>query len=180
MNRSNSANPKLPGGSLRRDSACGAAFVELAITVAVVLFLIFAGLEFSRALRTIEVASLISREAASVAFRDCAADRGDKLSACLELTRQDIESLGRQISNGEVDVVLSFFQPLPDGSISRVAFAASGRAASTVDQTLIGDVARRQRLLVVAEAYVSFQSVFSNKRRVLWFRPARLYDLTII
>ena len=60
--------------TLNRENERGVAMVELALVFPVLALVVFMGIEFSRALQRIEMASALSREAASIAYREAVAN----------------------------------------------------------------------------------------------------------
>lgn len=173
MNRSNSLH-----------SECGAALLELSLTLTLLFLVGFGCLEFSRVLRETERATLLSRESASIAFRDCAADTGTKLVECLEQTRQNMERFGRQIAGNDVEVIISLYSQGETGEITRVGAAGSGgkpsRFADVPEQDALRAAIASHRLIVIAESFVPFHSIFGEPGKILWFQPTHLYVATVI
>ena len=166
----------------------GVAVVEFAILAPILLFFAIAGLEFSRSMKYTEVATMLSREAASIAYRVCSGEVDPQTSdRCLQKVREDIEGFGDNVFPGTT-VLLSLFRFDGDsetcsGRIDRLAFVGGERHASKVKfvdrQLLLGqqygenyntprdwhsaEVSRelvcKHRAVVVSEVHIPFESI---------------------
>lgn len=128
----------------------GTVFVELALTLPVVLAVIFATIEFSRSLRLIEDAATFSREAANSAFRQCGPiaysaafpDVDDTstadfsaLQTCMDRVRTSSE-LATRVLIPNARIIVSVFSVVPaTSSISRISSPASEEVLATRDAT---------------------------------------------
>jgi len=99
----------------------GAVMLEFALVFPIMLLIVFSGIEYSRCFRNMQMAASLSREAASVAYRDCASDLpGDQLDHCIRTAREDIEKLASNLNEG-----------------SKIVISVYGRDSGTMDRLSI-------------------------------------------
>ena len=151
--------------------------VEFAIVLPVLLAVAFVGLEFSRAMRVKQIAQTISRESASVAFRECSVRTGPRTTDCLNRIRADILNL---LAYPGATLVLSMYDF--NGTI-RAFGPAGGSTRFTMGQlnTLgnpVGDLIRSHRMIVVAEVEVPYATVLPNLSFSLGSN--NFYDATVL
>ena len=106
----------------------GHAIVELAIVLPLLLLVSLLGLELSRSLKHAELAATLSREAASVAYRD-------KLNSSKTLYLPGTSyPVDNGLAIGAVSDAPDSFSPNGDGyyELTRIAFTLSGAAQVTV------------------------------------------------
>lgn len=121
----------------RRYKNCsrGVVLIEAAILIPIVLLLSISGIEVARALKSIQVASQLGREAASIAFRECGGDRGAVLSSCLNDVQQSLSFIEEPFGVGiQMIVTLVVFD---GGGITEArASAPTGTKTSGVSASL--------------------------------------------
>lgn len=152
----------------------GVAMVELAITVAFLLFIALAGLEFASSLKYLEVASVLSREAAGMAFRDCSAETDeDILKSCLNTVKNKIENAGEDVI-GPTSVVLTLYtyagapgtcSPNPDPN---PRFVGTGSKLELIEGVTHGSKINTQvicenRVVIVSEIFIQYTPLLPIK-----------------
>lgn len=114
----------------------GGAILEFSLVVPLLLSLSFAGFEFSRSLKILQIGSTLSREAANLAFRRCAVETGTALTSCLQGTANGIVNFSR-ITLPNVSIILSVYQrgtPITAaGNRTSIVAATSSTAYTTAD-----------------------------------------------
>lgn len=159
----------------------GAAIPEFALVLATILLITFGALEFSRYIRFKQVTQTVSREIASVAFRECSEDTDN---ICINHVRTRILSDSAQILPG-AEAIVSVFGPTGTGAVQRIAVAGeTGTLPSKFQVSNLGPtdptgiVIRNQGIVVVAEIFVPYQTNTPIISKI--FSPRRLYDASIL
>ena len=104
----------------------GAILLEFAMVWPVMALIVFAGIEYSRCFRNMQMAASLSREAASVAYRDCGSDlQGDRnrLDTCLNSIRLEIEALAENLNEGSKIVISVYGRDT--GNLDRLSISPS-------------------------------------------------------
>ena len=171
----------------------GAAIAELAITVALLLFFALAGLEFARSFKYLEAAAILSREAASIAFRDCAAEtQVGVATTCYETVRARIEEAGQDLL-GSASVVLTALRydgdqeacdsgpqvlvQVGEGTYSSRFQVVSGTTSgSRISRRLVCD----NRVIVVAEVFIAYRAIVPIIPRFFSYNPSEFYDIAVM
>ncbi len=156
----------------------GQAILELAMVLPVLIIIGFTGIEFSQALRTKQLSRTLSREAASMAYRDCSLSSGVRTVDCLNQVRASVMQ-SASLRPG-TNVVLTMYESSPNinrfgptGGSSRFSMGDLNTSGNSV-----GDLIRSQKVAVVAEVEVRHNSAliflpFSFGTRLF-------YDATIL
>jgi Flp pilus assembly protein TadG len=182
----------------------GAAILELAFVLPVLVLVVFGGIEFSRALQRMQIATALSREIASLAYRDPIADpAGDP-----DKGGKDAQAILDQLNRSAIDVT-NLAQKLVPGSeilVSVYRYDPTAPTNTTVDfhSNLPGKYSTRfswldrnngivgskigsqeKRLntrgyLVVGESYVPYTSILSFVWSMLNQPPQVFYDATVL
>jgi hypothetical protein len=102
----------------------GAILLEFAMVWPVMALIVFAGIEYSRCFRNMQMAASLSREAASLAYRDCGSDLpGTHLDFCVNEKRLEIESLAENLNEGSKIVISVFGRDT--GNLDRLSISPS-------------------------------------------------------
>lgn len=196
MNRIDADNKELAD-----QAQTGVAILELALILPVLVFCVFAGLEFARALQKMEIAAALSREAASIAYRNCAADpAGDPsytehwndtayIVACLTAARDEVLDIGTALTD-RVDIIVNLYREdaahtmvqYSTGAIDPVKhstkFAVAGGTTVTGGNGAV--TLHRRSYVVTGEAYVPFQTIIGFVWKSFRAIPQEFYDATIL
>jgi len=185
---------------MQRIDEKGAVLIEFAIVWPIMFLIVFSGIEYSRSFRNMQMAASLSREAASVAYRDCASDiPGDEhLSPCLIRVRNNIERLAENLNEGS-KIVISVYG-IDSGSMERLGISPSiGNGLGTDLDNLYFDYSRfsptasgingnidvdanfdGHRRIVIAEAWVPFQPLLPGYASIANFLSDNFYDSTVL
>lgn len=164
----------------------GTAILELALIAPLLLFLVFAGLELSRVLDRAQWATQLSREVASISYRECSSLTDTKLSACLK--RRAISKIKEKtevLASGTEFVVAVFTYTPPttaggSGTVTRTALEGDTTYRSMFEsashqgftKTILenqisndtdgspGMALKKNKLLVAASAYIPYRPSF--------------------
>lgn len=117
-------------------SQSGGAILEFAMVMPILLSLSFAGFEFSRSLKIVQIGSTLSREAANLAFRRCVAESGTELNTCLQNVADETVNFSR-VAVPNVTIILSLWLHDPSKPLETRTDRLS-IAASTSSNTFTG------------------------------------------
>jgi Flp pilus assembly protein TadG len=190
-------------------STGGHAILEFALVLPLICLLGFAGIELSRALNTLEVATALSKEMASIAYRDCVADpvtvSGQVRQAndqqkfsqqqCLQDVRQDLNSRIRTIAP-DAEFVISIYTYDSVNGYLQPAYTAQGNPNTNIFQYnqykftvnrfssnpsgTLAQALREYDVLVIAEVYLPFESYLGRALPTFTFNPGVIYASTIL
>jgi len=166
----------------------GAALLELAISIPLLLGLIFGALEYSRSFKQLQISAALSREAASVAYRECGGD-GETAVECLDLAQDNFQRYAESLAPGS-EVIISMYQrptitsspallhSSPAAPISHTSrFSAGGSEILGIpNDGLISD----HRRLVIAEVWLPFQAIVPGIGGIFNSLTDEFYDVTIL
>ena len=171
-----------------REEEQGVALLEFALLAPIFIGILAAGLEFSRALKHIQVSASLSREVASIAYRECAGDEPDKVPGCLDLVRDKIQALADSVMPNS-EIVVSVYQYVEatntysqlglethGGKYTTQYSLGGGKINGITDDQLIIE----QERIVIGEAYVPWVSAIEGIPNIFNFSPSVFYDSTII
>lgn len=166
----------------RHPNERGAALVELALIIPFLFGLVFAGIEFARAIRVAKMVSQLSRESANYALRECS-PVWESPQACLEdVGRRSAQFADAGMSNVEVIVALyrrnpatgvieeiGIWPPRPNRSAYCAPFTGCSRE---VDSTLVSAAGT----IAVAEVFAGFTPIVKHIPQQFWFNPETMYE----
>lgn len=174
----------------------GVALVELSIIIFVLLVFITAGFEFASALQQHERASMLSRQAAASAYRQCSAEVDSTAAeSCLQGVVEHFEDFVAEALPG-MEVIISMYRhdhedlscPLAfqafsivggDHFRSRISAFSQGTSRSN-EQTISADMVCTQRVVVAAEVFVPYRGLIPAA--AVWFnyRPSEFYNVSVL
>ena len=167
-----------------RWSEAGNVIVEFAIIVPVILIIAFGALDISRAMRVKQIAQTLSRESASLAYRDCSVDTGTTTTDCLDLVQQRMTNrAGALLPGSEIILSLYSYDPVggnitqygPTGGTSKYTLTRLNSAGDNV-----GTMIRAQREVVIAEIHAPYTSFFAPSARMFQLGSRIFYDVSIL
>ena len=166
------------------------------MVIPLIFGLTFAGLEYSRALRTWEISTALSRELANMAFRQCSEERdtgpfAQYLSNCLNQVIRDVQAQTGSTAPG-AQMILSLYTGGPGKTITEEAIVGQGtppvvskydvlnmnaNPASGLSQAI-----ELNHVLVIAEVYLPHKRIINGIPGIyVWGSGQRLfYDATIM
>ncbi|MCB0323592.1 MAG: pilus assembly protein [Bdellovibrionales bacterium] len=184
---------------MNTQSSCarGAIVAEFAIIVPLLLLVAIAGLEFSRSFKYTEVATMLAREGASIAYRMCSAER-DVIAAnqCLQTVRETVDDFGNNVFPG-ANVLLSMYRyPAENedctGEIQQVAIVGVGahqtkvrfigdeRSQQDEQDRSQGEIDRqavcRSGVLIVSEVFIPYEPLVP----LFPYNPEVFYEIAIL
>ena len=168
----------------------GSVLIELVLIIPFTILVALLSLEVSRYLQLIQVATSISKEAASLAYRDCAGDPQPKLRHCLNLVRAHISGWsGGSFPDREIIVSVYEFDPIAtqmrtgvsDSSShsSRYAWNGSVIAGQEGEPSLSASFHQSQRVLAIGEVFIKHEPLIPFAWRML-FRTEEYYHATVL
>lgn len=184
----------------RRLDEAGHAYVEMALVFPILLVISYAGLEYSRSLRYVQVATMLSREAASIAFRECVWEKeGPKAAACLSGVRESLDNFGEERFKG-AEIILSLYSytgppDTCDRDIRLVAVVGQDRFNSRFgiksgeeNGGNIGSEAIRfdkqvlcdNRALIIGEVYIPYNAILRIIPGFFYYNPKEFYGVAIM
>ncbi len=171
--------------SILRTQESGAVLLEFTLILPVVLMIIFAGIEYTRSLRGLQFTTTISRESASIAFRECSADLPAKISGCLDLVRDRMEDFASEVEPG-TEVILSLYEN-SSGTVSKLAESkrvdsnyTSRFSEDSESFTGASEILTSHKRLVVAETFVPISRLVKEILKFDFGLSEALYDATIL
>lgn len=159
----------------------GAALVELALIVGLLLFLLLGGLDLNRMLRRSHVLDSLSKQGGNRVFRECVV-LNTSIQECLDQIHIEFTTGYVQAALPGAQLVISVFDletnttfRAPVGATSAYALSESSVQSLAATSSLL-EFNDAQRL-VIAEA--SYQVSDSRSIAGLTLGPKRLYEVTI-
>ena len=191
--RKNSASQGRRDRTRERLGERGAILLEFGLIFPFLFLLLVGSVEFSRSLRIREMMSILSREAAYQAFRQCASEVSPRVctgtisttDACLTRIHLELGGLAQAILGGNVPYGLSMSVYSYDASKDTVLWLGiSHDINGTAHHTELTDTIVRNKYLpllqqhrVIAVSEVSYR--FSPFFNVSWLSPSPYYESTI-
>ncbi len=174
----------------------GHAFIEILLILLILGAIAFCGLEFVRSLRHSQVAATLSREAASVAFRDCTASNTPV--PCLDREKQQVAKIANSLfPGGEVIISLLTYDQITNKFVLVARSTLTGPYASKFGLTLPGpkigtaltgiladinvvSAIKSNRTTVVAEVFLPYDAIVKGIPKMFSYDPDVFYDITIM
>lgn len=161
--------------------------VEFAMVVPLILGILAAGLELSRSLHYLQIAATLSREAASISYRECLADQPPKSQACLDHEQQRLRRLAGSVGEG-IEIIISIYEfDEATGEFRRLGTSGTGQYGSkfnVVGNTMQGGiddtVLRSHRRVSIGEVYVPYRPIIPYVGGLFGIDARGYYDATII
>jgi Flp pilus assembly protein TadG len=160
----------------RGEADSGQALLECALSLLVMLSLVFAMIDFSRAIYQQQEITSLAAQAANLALR------GTTLSTAATTAVGESNNLNLG-SNGKVIISAAYNNPSPNaiqitdqqsaGSLSATSRVGSKGGNATLPS---GAIPQPQQTVYVAEVFYSFQPITPIGKLVKWTLPTRLYD----
>ncbi len=178
-----------------KSSDAGHAFIELAIVIPVLFGIAIIGLDLARSLSVRQIANALTREAASMAYRDCSSETNDeKIESCLEGVR-DFIAARSNVAGGTAQVILALYDGQSgaivrrgrvgdsvDASSSRVQYGDSEIPANSA----LGAAIISHEIVISAEILVPFEPLlagilpFADGKEFSLGSAYEIYDATIM
>jgi Flp pilus assembly protein TadG len=178
---------------LSRNHARGAAFLELAILIPLLLVIGLGAMEFARTLQTYEAVSSVSREAARVGMKNCSASATTTAAQnCLANVVADVQSFADVMLPGTT-IVLSMYEkinPSPHSQLVASVHTASyvppvfplpDLRASRYNASSVGSnmtLTSYRTRLVISEVFYQQRSI-APRLYIPTFNPGLVYETTI-
>ena len=162
----------------------GNLIVEFAIIVPVILLIAFGALDISRAMRVKQIAQTLSRESASLAYRDCSVQPGTTTTDCLDLVQQRMNTRsGMVLPGSQIVLTLYSYDPVagnitqygPSGGTSKYSLSRLNTIGDNV-----GNMVRAQREVVIAEINAPYSSLLAPSTRLFQLGERTFYDVSIL
>lgn len=191
----------------RQNTSRGAAILELAFVLPILVLVVISGIEFSRGLQRMQIATALSREVASIAARECYYDiAGDPtqkaleeqaLLSCLNGCALSIRNVAQRLAPGSEILVgvyaydstvaanqaLDFHSAVLGQNSTKFAWkdASAGLVGGTIGSQVKLLTSRPPRgNIYVGEAYVPYRSIVNFVWSMLGQPPQVFYDVTVI
>ncbi len=185
----------------------GSAITEFAIVLPLLLGFALAGLELSRSLRYTQLASTLSREIGSVAYRECTSMSARDTRTCLQGVYDRFITFGQSLVPGTLLAVSAYEYDKDTGEIRRVGIAPlaaatpgatdnpsrftvpngvpiNGVAGSLTGNAIAGAITQQvlqdHRVVVIGEALVPFRPIVGSVPGVLTLFGGGFYDYAIL
>lgn len=196
--------------SFFKNSESGHAYVELALVLPILALLSYGGLEYSRSLKYVQIATMISREAAGTAFRNCvvkadpdfyetASEQRLEVESCLAKVRRSLESAGEERFTG-ASLLLSVYrydgpQDTCNANVTQVAIVGEGDYKSQFgvkaegkDGAISGPDTIRfdkqvlcdNRYLVISEVFLPYSTIVKLIPGYFTYNPTEFYGVAIM
>lgn len=173
------------------EGQAGVVLIELVLILPVTLLVVILAIEISRCIQHIQTASMLSREAASLAYRECQ-DAPPKLKHCLNQVRDIVQGYAANVAPGAAIAVSIFhFEPGTssmttgqsdpvDGLVSSF-FWDNARIRGTGEaKDLSVDFHSDQRVVSIGEALIPFKPLIPGVARLFSITTGNYYHATII
>ena len=185
----------------------GSAITECAIILPLLLGFALAGLELSRSLRYSQLASTLSREIGSVAYRECGSMSVRDTRTCLQGVFNSFNTFGQSLVPGTMLAVSVYEYDPVTSKVRRVGIApisaatpatpnlpsrfkvpggltVDGVAGSSEGLTIAGAITPQvlidHRVIVIGEALVPFKPIVGSVPGVLTLFGDGFYDFAIL
>lgn len=162
----------------------GLAMLELALALPIVLIISFVSIETARSLRYVQVASTLSREVASLAYRDCVGDKDEKLMFCLRNVRDEVLGYANNLIGGS-EVIVSMYTY--DGTTAKdeTSYEAGESSQYTLAGTAISGLTdtnflTNQRIVVIGEVYIPYEPLVPRLSSAFNLGAKDYYDATVL
>ena len=170
-----------------RLSESGAAALEFALVLPVILLLTLCVNELIRTSSAKKVVTQLSREAANIAYRECTglADRQVLLN-CLNQQRDNIQLFARANIHPDAEIILSYYEigPAPQrllmekgistGQLNRTRFSTTN-GAFKAEITVLDSQA-----IYVGEAFIPYRPVIREFLNIFGWDLTMVYDATVV
>jgi hypothetical protein len=165
---------------------CGAALVEFAFIVGLMILIIFGALEFNHAIGRYQFLSSLSREVAQEAYLKCTySQENDVVELCLKTIVEGAKEFGSQ-SIEDLNVIATIYhqdkldgniKSLPSNPVISSGATASSRynLTSVIADPVLNPIVKEQRVIVIAEVAYEFKSIAGFK-----FISGLLYETTVL
>ncbi len=170
----------------------GVAFLELLVVLPMLLVLGIGAIEVIRTAIAVKVSVQLSREAASIAFRDCIAvgeseepaDR-ELLQTCLRERAAIITNFNSIYGRQNVEIILSYFEvkDSEDGVklVSWGTVGASNHPPKITTETVSEEISvMAGDRIVAAEIYVPHKAIVEKLGQIFSYDISYVYDSTIL
>lgn len=178
-----------------RKAEAGHAFIELAIVIPVLFGIAIIGLDLARSLSVRQIANALTREAASLAYRDCSSETVDeRIESCLEGVRNFIAARSN-VAGGTAQVILALYDG-QSGAIQRRARVGDSVDASSSrvqqgdveirPESALGTAILSHEIVISAEILVPFEPLlagilpFGEGQHFSLGSEYEIYDATIM
>jgi hypothetical protein len=187
----------------------GHAVLEFALVLPLLGLLALGGIELSRALITTQIATSLSKQIATTAYRACIADiamlKATPPPAHLEYYNPEdcMQNVGQELnSSGQLDTVAPgveftlsmYIYDAGAGGVENDPFVRTWKSGAGIivsksnfypalfqgPSSIYGQAAQAYEALVIAEVYVPYSSVFKRVLNIFYFDPGEIYAVTIL
>ena len=149
---------------MTRNAQHGAAYVELAMLLPLIIFLIYSAIELSSIIKTQQIVALLSRDAANNAFRKCA-DEATQAAVLTCLTSEKNDLLSKAVPvYGNFDLILGVYRlETPTGSV--YANTGSTLNSTRFPQTRfvaaddLSPLVVKQRVIATSEVFYTYNAL---------------------
>lgn len=147
----------------------GSILAEFAIVLWVIVMFSLGSLEMARAINFLQLSAVLSREIATVAYRDCSVEKANDASFvgdCLKEVRNDFQNFANRLTVSSGFVVSVYKYDLTSKTVTLLGKSSSGGYSSSFDATLDPsaglkkDVVVNHRIVVVGEAFIPYSPMF--------------------
>ncbi|HQH27159.1 MAG TPA: TadE/TadG family type IV pilus assembly protein [Oligoflexia bacterium] len=185
------------------------ALIEFAFVVPILFLVIFGSVEVSRALYHMQIAASLSREAASLVYRDCVGDpAGDPVRAnqvnaltgvqfreemdnCIEGRRAAIQQVAMRLARGSVITVTAYRHVPAAGTTPGSAeqfpaapdpteFGWHDKNNGIIKSAKSAAPLNARGYVVVGEAFIHFDTAFAPIWQLLGGAPQHFYDAIVL
>ena len=177
-----------------RYSERGNAILELALVLPVIAAIALGGLEYSRALKWMQISATLSRESASIAYRDCSMMRDDAnilgpqyLTICLQRVRSTVAQQVQESAPNAM-IILSLYDF--DGVIEQEALVGGNATFSSkydpvsMNNDINGHLSQtvvENDFIVISEVYLPYKPIVPGLAEFIFLSESgAFYDATII
>jgi hypothetical protein len=163
------------------------------IVLPIALMVLCLALEVGRCLETIQMASTLSREAASIGFRECAADRAPKTEYCLQQVSEIVQTYAQSVAAGAAVSVSVYAYDTANGTMARAVWNSDPAYPTRYawnDSTIIGtsgaapdlypDLHTEQRVVVIGEAFIPFAPMLPGISHAFSITSGLYYHATVL
>lgn len=166
-----------------RTAQRGSVLLELALALPVIILLSFLSIETARSLRYVQVAATLSREVASLAYRDCIGDQDQKLVFCLRRVRDEVLGYANNLVD-DSELIVSMYTydgTTAERATSYEAGVSSQYNLSGTTITGLNDVnfLTNQRIVVIGEVTVPYEPLVPRLSEAFNLGED-LYDATVL
>lgn len=163
----------------------GSVLLEFTLVLPLILGIIFASTEYIGALRITQFGTTISREASSMAFRECSGDIPRKIEGCLDLIRERIETFADKVEEN-TEVIISVYE-FEDGKAVQLGMSkkSDGKNVSkfNINSPLVigdGEILSSHKRLILAESFVPSRQIIKGIGFMKFSFSKYTHDVTVI